>query len=231
MPTAKPMIANTTDLPNPEIDGIRRVAVVVAHPDDEILWAGGLLMSHPEWSPFIVSVCRGSDPDRAPRFFKVLTILNAQGIMGDVDDGPDQIPLQDALVEDAILSLLPRRDYELLLTHAPNGEYTRHRRHEEVSRAVMALWRGGRLRAKWLLQFAYEDGGGTSLPQPQRDAAIQLPLSDEIRARKSSMITAVYGFSAESWEARAVTGAEAFHCFKNNDSIPPTTPTDRPPAP
>lgn len=226
-----PMIADITDLPSLETNGNLRVAVVVAHPDDETLWAGGLLLSHPEWSPFILSTCRSSDPDRAPKFSKVLTLLNAQGIMGDLDDGPDQIPLPDLLVQDAILSLLPRRDYELLLTHAPNGEYTRHRRHEEVSRAVTALWRDGEIRAKWLLQFAYEDGGGTFLPQPQRDAAIQLPLSDEIRARKSSIITDVYGFSAASWEARAVTRTEAFHCFHESDSIPPTTLTDPTPKP
>lgn len=214
--TIWPLAADIADSPSPETNGIRRVpiAVVVAHPDDETLWAGGLLLSHPEWSPFIVSLCRGNDPDRAPKFSKVLALFNAQGIMGDIDDGPDQIPLPDALVQDAILALLPGRDYELLLTHAPNGEYTRHRRHEEVSRAVTALWHGGKLRAKWLLQFAYEDGGGTHAPRPQQGAGIRLPLSDELLARKSSIITDVYGFSAASWEARAVTDTEAFHCFQ-----------------
>ncbi|MEO7100005.1 MAG: PIG-L family deacetylase [Luteolibacter sp.] len=225
------MIANITDLPDLGIDGIHRVAVVVAHPDDEILWAGGLLLSHPEWSPFIVSLCRGSDPDRAPKFSKVLTILNAQGIMGDTDDGPDQFPLPDILIQDAILSLLPRRDYDLLLTHAPDGEYTRHRRHEEVSRAVMALWREGKIRAERLWQFAYEDGGRTYAPRPRQDASIQLRLSDELLTHKSAVITEVYGFGTASWEARAVTGVEAFHCFHQEDSTSPIRTVNLPPKP
>ena len=57
------------------LGAIRQVAVVVAHPDDETLWAGGLLLGHPEWSPFIVTLCRGQDPDRAPKFQRALECL------------------------------------------------------------------------------------------------------------------------------------------------------------
>ena len=152
-----------------ELGETSRVAVVVAHPDDETLWAGGLLLSHPEWSPFIVTLCRGRDPERAPRFLRALERLSAKGTMGDLDDGPDQVPLPATMVQDAILSLLPGRDYDILLTHAPDGEYTRHRRHEEVSRAVWALWRDGNLRARRLWQFAYEDGGGAYFPRPRKE--------------------------------------------------------------
>ncbi|MEY3894938.1 MAG: hypothetical protein RLZZ214_457 [Verrucomicrobiota bacterium] len=195
-----------------------RVAVIVAHPDDETLWAGGLLLSHPEWSPFIVSLCRGHDPDRAPKFARVLELLNAEGAMGDLDDGPDQSPLSAALIKETILSLLPRRDFDILLTHAPKGEYTRHRRHEEVSRAVRDLWRSGSLHAGEMLQFAYEDGGGVYPPRPRKDAPLHLFLPDKIWSRKHDIITEVYGFGADSWEARAVTHTEAFHCYSDQVS-------------
>ena len=105
--------------PYSEQCGIRRVVVMVAHPDDETLWSGGLLLSHPAWSTFIVTLCRGQDPDRAPRFRSALDCFKAQGRMGDLDDGPEQVPLPDALVRDTILGLLPGRDYDLLLTHSP----------------------------------------------------------------------------------------------------------------
>lgn len=192
---------------------IRRVAVVVAHPDDETLWAGGLLLSHPEWSPFVVTLCRGSDPERAPKFLSAVERLNAQGIMGDLDDSPYQAPLSATLVRDTILSLLPGRDFDLIITHAPRGEYTRHRRHEEVSRAVRVLWKRGDLRAGKLWQFAYEDEGGTGSPRPIESADLHFPLSEEMWNRKLAVITDVYGFGADTWEARAATRAEAFHCF------------------
>ena len=34
--------------------GIQRVVAILVHPDDETLWTGGLLLSHPEWTPFIL---------------------------------------------------------------------------------------------------------------------------------------------------------------------------------
>ena len=51
---------------------VKSVAVIVAHPDDETLWAGGTILSHPEWKWFIVSLCRGNDQDRSVRFITSL---------------------------------------------------------------------------------------------------------------------------------------------------------------
>jgi LmbE family N-acetylglucosaminyl deacetylase len=186
------------------------VAVVVAHPDDETLWSGGLLMSRPQWSVFILALCRGSDADRAPRFRKALAFLGAEGTMGDLDDGPDQIPLPDGLVQETILGLLPRVPYDLLLTHAPEGEYTSHRRHEEAARAVRALVDRHALVVAELWQFAYEDQGGAGLPRPRPRATLDLPLIEAIWERKYALITQVYGFAPDSWEARAAPRTEAF---------------------
>src|SRR3954469_10769304 len=108
------------------------VAVIVAHPDDETLWAGGALLSEPTWSPFVGCACRRHDADRAPKFARVLAELRAQGAMADLDDGPDQSPLSEEGVEQALLSCLPKRNFERIVSHSPLGEYTRHRRHEEV---------------------------------------------------------------------------------------------------
>lgn len=194
-----------------------RVAVIVAHPDDETLWAGGLLLSRPEWSPFIVSLCRGNDPDRAPRFKRVLDRLGAKGAMGSMDDGPDQCPISAKAMQDEVLKLLPEREYDLVLTHSPLGEYSWHRRHEECSRAVQSLWRSGTLRATKMWQFAYEDGEGSYAPRPRQDASLYVRLSDELWTQKYQLITDVYSFKGDSWEAKATTRTEAFYCFSETE--------------
>ena len=73
--------------------------VIVAHPDDETLWAGGTILMHPETRWTVVALCRRSDPDRAPKFRRVLELLGASGDMGDLDDGPEQTPLRPSDVE------------------------------------------------------------------------------------------------------------------------------------
>ena len=58
---------------------LKTVAVIVAHPDDETLWTGGMMLSHGEWNVFIGSLCRASDTNRAPKFFQALKVIGAKG--------------------------------------------------------------------------------------------------------------------------------------------------------
>ena len=102
----------------------KKVALIVAHPDDETLWAGGTILSHPSWQWFIVCLCRGSDTERATKFKEALKVLKAEGIMGDLDDGPDQKTLDEKEVEHAIIDLLPPKYFDLIISHNPAGEYT-----------------------------------------------------------------------------------------------------------
>jgi LmbE family N-acetylglucosaminyl deacetylase len=196
-----------------------RVTVIVAHPDDETLWAGGTILAHPEWSWFVAAVCRRSDPDREPRFRRALRRLGAEGDLADLDDGPEQSPLPDGAVQDAITSLLPPQSFDLVLTHGPRGEYTRHRRHEEVSRAVTDLWRSGGIVAARLSMFAYADGGRECLPLPVRDAHRSENLADDVWRTKYSIITQTYGFAADSFEARTTPREEAFWCFDSVSAL------------
>jgi LmbE family N-acetylglucosaminyl deacetylase len=187
--------------------------VLVAHPDDETLWAGGTILSHPSWNWYIVSLCRASDPDRAPRFYQALHELGAAGTMGDLDDGPEQTPLDTLLVQRIILGLLPPGRPDLLITHDPGGEYTRHRRHEETARAAIALWDTGRLAADELWTFAYEDGGRQYLPRPVGSAAIHMALPEPVWQHKFAIITRTYGFPEDGFEARTTPRSEAFWRF------------------
>ncbi len=191
-------------------DEPQTVAVVVAHPDDETLWAGGVLLLHPEWRVVIATLCRASDPDRAPRFEAAARRFGAVGRRADLEDGPEQNPLPEGEVEATVMGLVGDREYDLVITHGPRGEYTRHRRHEETSRAVTALWEQGRLRSRALWLFAYEDGGGAYLSRAEAGAPIQVALPEEVWEEKYRILRDLYGFAEESKEARTTPRREAF---------------------
>lgn len=199
----------------------RNVCVIVAHPDDETLWAGGMILLHPRWQCFIFTLCRAFDPDRAPKFKKALTYLGASGAMADMDDGPEQHPLSRYEMQQAILKGIDPPVYDLIITHGPKGEYTRHLRHEEVSQAVFELVQSGKIRCRELWQFAYEDGGGQYLPRADTRASSSVSLPENIWKQKCMIITTIYGFSPESWEARTTPHMESFNRIDiSQDDLP-----------
>jgi LmbE family N-acetylglucosaminyl deacetylase len=197
-----------------------KCAVIVAHPDDETLWMGGIMLMHPDCQWTVVTVCRKSDPDRSARFFKALREFNAGGAMGDLDDGAEQVPLSSRKVQDAILGLLQSDRFDSIFTHSLWGEYTRHLRHEETGKAVLALRRSGTLHCRELFTFAYEDGGGKYLPRPIRNTGSLIKLPEHIWQRKYEIITNIYGFAPDTFEARTTPKQEAFWQFGGTKNEP-----------
>lgn len=108
------------------------------------------------------------------------------------------------------MELLPSDRYDLVLTHGLWGEYTSHRRHEEVSKAVMALRESERLGAREVWMFAYEDGNKKYLPRPVANADVQIRLPGEMWREKYRIITEVYGYEPDSFEAKTTPKEEAF---------------------
>jgi LmbE family N-acetylglucosaminyl deacetylase len=202
-----------------QIANLDNCAIIVAHPDDETLWAGGTMLMHPEVKWKVVTLCRKNDQDRAARFSRALEHFNATGAMGDLDDGPEQLPLSDRQVQDTIRSLLPPKKFDLIITHGIWGEYTRHKRHEETGKAVLAMRKMEELSARQLWTFAYEDGGGEYLPRPVGDPDLRIRLPKEIWLKKYEIVTEVYGFSSESFEANTTPREEAFWCFGAGDNV------------
>ena len=194
----------------------KSIAVIVAHPDDETLWAGGTILDHPTNNWFIMCLCRASDAERSARFKDALKLLKANGVMGDLDDGPDQHPLDENELESEILRLLPATHFDLILTHDSAGEYTKHLRHEEVNKAVVNLWHNGKISADELWTFAYEDGNKAYFPKAIENANIFESLSEKTWLRKYNLITKTYGFKEDSWEGETTPLAEAFWQFKSS---------------
>jgi LmbE family N-acetylglucosaminyl deacetylase len=208
----QPRFQQSEECPSPPADAwaYKSALVIVAHPDDETLWVGGTILMHPETRWTVVALCRRSDPDRAPRFRKMLEFLGATGDQGDLDDGPAQTPLHAAEVQNAVLALVDGHEADLILTHSVAGEYTRHRRHEEIGAAVLALWDTGKLRSREVWAFAYQDGDGGHEVRAIEGADVFEVLPEKIWERKRRLVGEVYGFATDSFEAKAALRQEAF---------------------
>lgn len=105
-----------------------RSAVIVAHPDDETLWAGCLIGQKPGIDVICCSVPR-RDPERSIRFFEAVRILGGFPILiAHIEPPPDE-DMQH-------LHLLDLSPYDTVYTHNAQGEYG-HRHHKNVHQYVV----------------------------------------------------------------------------------------------
>jgi hypothetical protein len=111
----------------------KRVAVF-AHPDDETLWAGGLLASYPGPWQLIACSVPVRDPIRAQRFYSAARSLGGIGIVMPYREQGQTVPLD--------LSFLPDlSSYGVIVTHGAAGEYG-HEHHKQLHDHLFASYPG-----------------------------------------------------------------------------------------
>lgn len=200
-----------------------RALVVVAHPDDETIWCGGTILSHPGWDWTILSLCRKDDADRAPRFRRACRQLGARCAISDLDDEEPEREL-DSLdevktrVRSMIGSLKLGSRFDFVFTHGANGEYG-HNRHVEVHRAVSEMIASKQISCKTVLYFDYELDKNEKFCVPAalsaRDNASGAretkTLSKGVANEKCLLTNSVYNFNRESFEVKSCSRIE---CFK-----------------
>lgn len=109
-----------------------RRALVVAHPDDEALWFGGLLIAEPgDWTIICCSIPR-TDPIRAWKFFDACDVLGAKGKLLPFTEAEPSAPLGH-------LERLDLAPFDQIVTHGIVGEYG-HAHHVAVNRYIAARW-------------------------------------------------------------------------------------------
>lgn len=112
-----------------------KAAIVVAHPDDEVLWGAGWILTHPEDS-FAIWCCSTPriDPARADRFFDACCELGAHGLVLTGKDHPRR-PLDLSGLDESLCN------YDYVVTHNAAGEYG-NEHHKQVHRYVAENFKG-----------------------------------------------------------------------------------------
>ena len=106
-----------------ELENVHKL-MIVAHPDDELLWGGAHLI---EDDYLVVCITRGNDPVRRSEFESVLAATGDKGL---ILSYPDKIgekrsdwKLWREDIERDIATVLSYQDWELVVTHNEKGEY------------------------------------------------------------------------------------------------------------
>lgn len=114
----------------------RTVLMVVAHPDDDVLWGGEFLLKEGHKAHVVVTSTQNNIREvRFEEFTAVQQHLGTHGEFLNGTDSPTTMVLESD-IKKRIQNLVCSKDWERIVTHGPEGEYG-HPQHHLVHDAVL----------------------------------------------------------------------------------------------
>lgn len=125
--------------------------MIVAHPDDELIFGGSELIENPGWK--VVSITNATKKSmnrfsptrfsstenfRKREFIEMMNKLKCQYEMWDYEDNYFNANWNENLILNQLNKLISEKNYEIILTHNLQGEYG-HTQHKRVSQLVHQL--------------------------------------------------------------------------------------------
>lgn len=114
--------------------------MIVAHPDDEVIWGGGHLMDS---DYFVVCITNGRNDERKKEFQQVLESSGNKGIILDYPDKvlgfkDDWSNVRTGIATDLEM-IIDTNNWETIVTHNPKGEYG-HLHHKITNEIVTEIY-------------------------------------------------------------------------------------------
>ena len=183
--------------------------IIVAHPDDETIWMGGMILTSKDIDWTIFSLCRGNDPVRAPRFKKACEYYGARSLISDLEDeGILNIEKSLPEIKKRVVDNFANKKFTYIFTHGYNGEYG-HERHSAVHLAVKELVKEKILICEKLYFFSYQleqTNISNSLPSD-----IVVELDGQTLAKKRNVLEKIYDLGEDYFEKNKFLREETFN--------------------
>ncbi len=121
--------------------------MIVAHPDDDVIWGGGHLL---DGDYFVVCITNGRNDTRKPEFEKM---LSQSGNSGYILEYPDKVAGERDdwkqvwdKIESDLERLMKCKNWDLIVTHNKDGEYG-HQHHKYTHSIVTEIYNDNKLEA------------------------------------------------------------------------------------